>query len=795
MKKILSFVLMLCMLISCVAVADEAPTYTYDVALSEFPTNWNIHQYQTATDAEIVDWISEGFYGFDYNETLDGYQMEPRVAADFPIDVTADYVGEKWGIAEGETARAWKIPLRDNLAWQDGTPITAQDFIESYKRLLNPQAQNYRADGLWSGNMVITNAEAYAKQGVESPLSLNSYMATVGVATVEELIAQYGDMPGYINWSYSFGDTYDFATGAWTGAAEDAVVDSGVTLAELYAFYTTGAGAEVILGWGQPAEAPFAWAVDELYCNYIFPETPWEDVGMIATDDNAIVFIITKPLEGFYLHYSLTSNYLINVTMYDACTTVTDGVYTNNYGTTAETTMSYGPYMLTSFQSDKQFTFEKNPYWYGWALEENAGLYQTTHMVYNCVEEPSTRHEMFLSGQLDTFGLSKDYIAEYGSSDYTYYSDGDSVFAMTFNPDLEALTTSQAAAGENINKTIITIKDFRIGMSLAMDRSAFTEACDPTSNPAFAVFSSQIIADPDNGIAYRTTEEAKTAVVNFWGLADEIGEDKLYADKDEAIDSITGYNLEMARMYFDSAYDQAIALGLMDEDDVIEIMVGTPNATSTFYNNGYDFIVNNYTEAVKGTKLEGKLTFKRDSTLGNGFSDALRNNQVDMLFGVGWTGSTFDPYGLMQVFVDPAYQYDAAWDSSSETVDITVGGVTYTATAHDWYESMQGNTITATITGTEETAELSFPYSTVAEEAQMRIEVLAGMENAVLQNYDFIPLMGDSSANLKGMQIEYYTEDQVFPMGRGGVKYMTYNYTDAEWTAFVAEQGGVLNYK
>ena len=184
MKKILSFVLMLCMLISCVAVADEAPTYTYDVALSEFPTNWNIHQYQTETDAEIVDWISEGFYGFDYNETLDGYQMEPRIASDFPIDVTAEYVGEKWGIAEGETARAWKIPLRDNLAWQDGTPITAEDFVESYKRLLNPQAQNYRADGMWSGNMVVMNAEAYAKQGTSSATSVGALMDIAGLSTV-----------------------------------------------------------------------------------------------------------------------------------------------------------------------------------------------------------------------------------------------------------------------------------------------------------------------------------------------------------------------------------------------------------------------------------------------------------------------------------------------------------------------------------------------------------------------------------------------------------------------------------
>jgi hypothetical protein len=31
-------------------------------------------------------------------------------------------------------------------------------------------------------------------------------------------------------------------------------------------------------------------------------------------------------------------------------------------------------------------------------------------------------------------------------------------------------------------------------------------------------------------------------------------------------------------------------------------------------------------------------------------------------------------------------------------------------------------------------------------------------------------------------------------MGFGGVKYYTYEYSDAEWDAFVAEQGGTLVY-
>ncbi len=45
------------------------------------------------------------------------------------------------------------------------------------------------------------------------------------------------------------------------------------------------------------------------------------------------------------------------------------------------------------------------------------------------------------------------------------------------------------------------------------------------------------------------------------------------------------------------------------------------------------------------------------------------------------------------------------------------------------------------------------------------------------------------------MQIKYFTEDYVFGMGRGGIKYYTYNYTDAEWDKYVQDQGGQLNYK
>ena len=147
---------------------------------------------------------------------------------------------------------------------------------------------------------------------------------------------------------------------------------------------------------------------------------------------------------------------------------------------------------------------------------------------------------------------------------------------MAVNPDMEALTANQATAGENINKTILTVKEFRMALSLGIDRQAFIMATSPAGMPAFALYGNTIVGDPETGSFYRDTDAAKQVVVDFWGLTDEVGEGKLYPTNDDAIASITGYNLEMAREYFNKAYDIAIEEGLMDEDDVIEIIIGLP---------------------------------------------------------------------------------------------------------------------------------------------------------------------------------------------------------------------------
>ena len=811
MKKFLAMLLALTMVLSLAACGgDKAPetsapadgtegteavasdaTYTYNTALAEFPTNWNYHTYQTAIDAEILDYITSGFYIFDYNETKDGYAMIPGMAVGEPVDVTADYVG-KYGVEEGDKAKVYILNLREDLKWEDGTPITAHDFVESAKRLLNPEAQNYRADTMYAGSVTIVNAEAYLKQGQTTPTSVGTVMANEGLADLDAFFAAHGEDVAYINWKYSFGAQYDFDATPWTQgtpdaagfslAPEDAVVETPLTMNQMREFFVSAAMA---LNGADEATA-IDWISDELYVNFTYADVAWEDVGWFAVSDYELGFAMTNELSGFYLKYNLPAP-LVKCDLYDECASVVDGVYTNTYGTSAETTMSYGPFKLTSFQADKQYVLEKNENFYG--LTDDT--YQVTKWVVDCVPEPATRLELFLQGKLDSFGLTKDYMDEYQMSDYCYYATGDSTFAMVFNPDADALVTAQQAAGANINKTILTVEEFRQAMSYALDRNAFCLATSPMNAPGFGLFSGLIVSDPEAGTAYRTTDVAKNVLAEFWGVSEEYGEGKLYADIDEAIDSITGYNLTKAQELFNVAYDKAIEQGLMDEDDVVEIKIGTPNNTSTFYNNGYEFIVNNYTEAVKGTKLEGKLQFTRDDTLGNEFGDALKNNQVDMLFGVGWTGSALDPYGLMEAYLLPSYQYDDCTDFTAIDVTIAIDGVDYTASAMDWLNIMNGTAVTITAA---DGSTMEYSCGVANEDPETRLQILGALEGAVLLNYNFLPIMDDASAQLRGQQIEYYTEDYIFGMGFGTLKYYTFNYTDAEWDAYVAANNGELDY-
>jgi oligopeptide transport system substrate-binding protein len=62
------------------------------------------------------------------------------------MDVLPD-VAHRWDIQEG--GRRYVFHLREDLKWSDGTPLTAEDFVFAWRRLLNPATQSLTAELLY----------------------------------------------------------------------------------------------------------------------------------------------------------------------------------------------------------------------------------------------------------------------------------------------------------------------------------------------------------------------------------------------------------------------------------------------------------------------------------------------------------------------------------------------------------------------------------------------------------------------------------------------------------------------
>lgn len=807
---------------------NDTKNYTYRMAPASLPTAWNYHTYQENMSTYVLDYTSDALYTMDYNDDYTGFRIVPSMASGDPVDVSSEYVG-KYGISEGETGKAYKIPIKTNLRFDNGEAINANTFVRSMRNLLNPQAANYRADNMWkSGSIKIYGAEDYAKQNSTTfantvtnsdGIGEGKYVgwATVSEEIQKELFFSAADCfvgswlvnQGYVGPDASFSSEAQAMANMLGETITTPQVESlqGKSLFEIKNSAELNAILEELIGgWCTIEGEEFGFfCTAKVWDSYNF-----EDVGYFAPSDYELVIVLINAMEdNFYLRYELcTSFFLVNNTLYEQRISTTGGVYSNDYGTSVSTYVGYGPYKLVEFIADNKIRLERNTFWHGYYEDELAGQYQTTAVEYVKVENDETRLEMFLKGEIDSYGLRAEDMSDYVSSKYTYFNDSESTWFVAMNPSVAKAQSSQALAtpvntGYTVVKTPITVTEFRQAMSYSLDRLAFTLALSPTSGVGKSLMSVMQYYDPENGLSYRSTNEAKDAILEFWGLADAWGPGKEYETRDEAIDAITGYDPAGAKTLFQTAYTKAVDAGYITQEMItsgkweVQIMIGASNWASAFYSKGFDNLSATWANAVKGTPFEGHLTFVKSGNLGGGYNDALRQGKVDLLFGVGFGGSMFDPFTFMDVFTGEL-QYDPDTDKKQIPLDIEINGQVLRASLYDWVsEALQGNTIDAKVVNSEGTVTSETVSISAGADADvsLRLKIMARAETKILELSNMIPLMTDSSASLRCMRIVYKTEDYILGPGRGGIQYYTYTHSDEEFAAFVAQQGGTLNYK
>ena len=788
---------------------DTTPkSYTYNQYLTLSPSNWNELTYQDNNDTNVMGWIGSSFFSFDYKFDADGeivpgaFEVEYSAATKLE-DVSAS-VDAKWGVPAGGKGYAYRITLRDDLKWENGDKITADDFVYTMKEQLNPLFQNYRADSFYVGSTIIVGAQSYVKQG-QSLVDQDASVIYSTYSTDLDSVLKFSLAPGadecQMRKIMGFPASYDAVAcaaylianylGGSNFTAEAAAAMEGKTLAEIKADPTLAAAWTDLLGWWQtePNEELHFFLTD-----YTYPEMTFEgNVGIYAESDTQLVVVLAKALPllnddgslSYKAAYNFSSLPLVHKATYeDNKHEPAEGseLWTSTYNSSKETTMSWGPYKLESFQSGAQFTLVKNDQWYGYNMPENEGLYQTTRIVYDIVKDWQSAWVKFQAGEIDGIGIDVSIADEYKNSEQAYFTPDDFVGSIQMQSSVESLQTR--GAEEGVNKMLLAYKDFRQALSLALNRDEFTATCTTSSKPGYGIYTTVHYYDVANGGAYRHTDEAKKVICEVYGV-----DVSKYATLDDAYAAVTGYNPVLAKELVVKAYNQAIAEGNITANDQVKFTFGTGSITESAQRQ-FNFIQNAWTTLFVGTPLEGRVTFEL-ADKGTTWANDFRAGGYDFCMG-GWTGAAWDPGYFLLAYLSPDYMYSAAWDTSAAMMTFTMKGVksdvtgediTDTMSLIDWYDCLNG----------ADGAKYDFSSNALSED--LRLQLIAALEKEVLSVYYTVPYSYSFGASLISYKVDYVSYEYNTFMSYGGVKYMTYNYDDAAWAAAVAEQGGQLNYK
>ncbi len=789
---------------------EPAKTYTYNTYTSVSPSNWNELTYQDNNDTQIMSYLNSPLFEFDFKFDANGEIVPGDFEVEYSFATGLKDVSEQYKDAEGTayeagSGMAWQITIREDGKWNDGTAIKAGDFLYTMQEQLNPLFMNYRADSFYAGSTIIKNAEAYVKQGsVEARGAHTKYTdwATAKADGVKfDILGNNTYFGAWANKNYSsyFEQAGEGTGWAWLvcglGAATtpDAVMAlQGKTFAEIEANATLKAAWDAVIGMWQtdPNEELHFFTYD-----YTWPTVAWSEVGFYAPNDTTIVLELEQPLMllkedgslSYKAAYNMASLPLVKKDLYEACKQApVEGstLWTSNYHSSLATTASWGPYMLTEFQAGKVYKMEKNPNWYGWNMDKYAGQYQTTHIVCETISEYNTAFLKFKKGEINGIGIDVSIATDYKNSDRAYYTPDDYVGSLQLQVSAAGLKGRESAG---VNKTILLQDDFRKALSLGLNRDAYAKATTTSSLAGFGLFNSMHYYDVANGKAYRESDAAKKVLCNVYGVnpADHGN------DLDKAVDSITGYDLTAAKALVNSAYDKAVAASDLKTTDKVVLTYGA-SVDNEITRRYYENLKNQWTELMKGTKLEGKFELEFDASFGTKWADDFRDGAYDICQG-GWTGAAWDPGYLLMAYLDPDYMYSATWNTSAEMATYSVKGVN----ADGEVTNVATDVYTAEHSLMEWWTLLNTTWQAGALNDEYRVELIACLEEAILNKYYTVPVTYSFGASLMSFKTDYITYEYNTFCGYGGIQYMTYNYDDAAWAEYVAANAvnGELNYK
>lgn len=845
---VLCFVMVAAVATGC---ADNGPrdtSVTYNTTTTTMPSNWNEMTYADNNDTQIMSYIGSSFFDYDYKfENDKKYNEDGTInkAGIVPGAYTTNYsaatkledvtstVDAKWGYTDAQKAQggyAWKITLRDDLKWDDGTAITAADFEYSMKQQLDPKFMNFRANTYYdtlriknSKEYFFSGAPIYAPivpaygsgetpdysfnmEGAEVYMNTTSTGMTLASYTLQELINDYVGTEEAI---------------AALKVIADAANEYGYTL-------ITAENKEAAMELVGYALKPFGidWSAEtdesknQLFMETLFyisgygDEVAWDTVGIYAiAEENAIVVCLDTAFKllnedgtlNYQAAYYMSSLPLVHQAKYEASKKQpAEGatLWTSNYNSSLETTASWGPYKLVEFEAGSHYKLAKNENWYGWNMEQYNGQYKIDTIYCRKVEEFSTKWMGFLKGTYDDASLQTENAAEYVDSKYVYYtSTSTGTFGMQLFSDLNVLK------GSENNNGILAIKDFRHAFNLALNRSDIVEKIWPGSAiPCFGLVNVAYYYDIENsstladGGQYRNTAIAKAGILRAYGFTEADGKwssgDLKDLSLDEAYEALTGYNPVLAKEKFAAAVAELTANADKygyDATKPVKLVYGS-SADTDKQRFRANYLQEILSDLAKGTALEGKIEVVFDASAGSKWAEAFRSGDTQIGFGYGFSGNPFNPFDIIGAFVNPddSLNYHMYWDTSKIDMTLTMpagdyegAGETITMSVQNWYYCLNG------LAESEKQAK-TYNWGAGFAPTEARLMILSALEELTIGESRSVMLIADSGGSFLGAKFSYFSDVENVFMGFGGIRYMEVNYNNADWADYVKSMGGNL---
>lgn len=317
------------------AAATEPDIVTALYTMDVLPGNWSPLSTQTPEKQWLQQLTAAPLYALD-----EAGSWQPVLATELPEDVTAEFAGDPvYGIPAGAArGYAFRILLNEDARWDDGTAITADDYIFSIRQLLTHSntAQN------WTFLANATSILSEKQRLTDAIISLRD----AGFSSVQEA-QKAGFSDFYVDTSSFWG-----LDGGWKSILDqnrlrDYAMPGGlneffVTPAYLYDRYLSD-GAE-----HSRFQSEFVGI-----CQQYGASLTMDDLGVRKVSDYEWILITQMPTTVSALVLQLNQLPLL-------C----QDCFGTSYATSADTYCASGPWSICSADVS-QILLEPNPYWCG----------------------------------------------------------------------------------------------------------------------------------------------------------------------------------------------------------------------------------------------------------------------------------------------------------------------------------------------------------------------------------------------------------------------------------------------